>query len=75
MDSQTWKRVDSTVGWLLSFDPDINKVINLIINTLPVSSWFSYNHLITYLILKYQNAITYLDDLVIIQVGYQSLNT
>jgi hypothetical protein len=49
----------TSVGWLSSF-------------------WHGYQaccQLLTSLVLNFQNLITYLDDLTIIYVGYQSLNT
>jgi len=53
---------------LLSFDPLINPVINKI----PINSRFFDNCLV----FNFQKKlITYLDDPIIIQVGYQSFNT
>jgi hypothetical protein len=55
----------TSVGRLLRFVPVIMKFID----NLPVGS-FLYNRTV----LKFQNLITYLDDPIVIQVDYQSLN-
>jgi hypothetical protein len=58
--SQQEKQVQTSVGWLLSFDLVIKPVIDFLDNCL---------------VLNFQILTTYLDDLNIIQVSYQSLNT
>jgi hypothetical protein len=57
---QQEKQVEKSVGQLLSFDLFIKPVIDFLDNCL---------------VLNFQILTTYLDDLNIIQVSYQSLNT
>jgi hypothetical protein len=62
-----------SVGQLLSSNP----VIELVINNLLASYWFLsiIDYIDNHLVMTFQNLITYLDDLSIIIIGYQSFNT
>jgi hypothetical protein len=64
--------IETTNGQLLSFD----LIIKSVINNLPAGYW-SFDNLLNWYLsgIEFSNFNTYLDDSIIIQIGYQSLST